>query len=238
MQPLDDWRGRTDARGLRAARDLARRRRRRRRRRRPGAREGLARAGRDRRGLERFVTDEDGPGAARAAAPARGGPVPLARRAGPLRGHAAPSCSRRNGTTARCDAARGRPGRASGRSRAGSRRPARRRTRAGARRTRRRGTGRLAPQTTSAGLCSAAIAGAQLAPPSRPGRASRGRASAPSGACRGRSRRTSCRRTRAGSPLRVGRLHRAPPGRSAGSRPATARRARACASVWPASASV
>ena len=47
-----------------AAGDLAGRRRRRRRDRRPGSREGLARAGRLIDGLERFVTAQDGPGAA------------------------------------------------------------------------------------------------------------------------------------------------------------------------------
>ena len=65
LAPLDDWRGRRDARRPRAARDLDRGRRRGRGRRRPRARQGLARAGGVVRGLgpPRHRTD-DGPGAA------------------------------------------------------------------------------------------------------------------------------------------------------------------------------
>ena len=78
MQPLDDWRGRTDATRPRAAgppgwpsptpppraADLARAK---------DSREPVVIV----EGLERFVTAEDGPGRGGAPAAARGGPVPL-----------------------------------------------------------------------------------------------------------------------------------------------------------------
>ena len=64
MQPLDDWRGRRDSRGLQlratwlAVADAAAARGRAR------ARQGLGRADRDRRRPQRYFTDDDGPGAA------------------------------------------------------------------------------------------------------------------------------------------------------------------------------
>ena len=79
MQPLDDWRGRTDASGLQlratwlAVADAA------------AATVDLARAKDSREpvvivdGLQRFVTDEDGPGAAALHAAAGGGSVSLTR---------------------------------------------------------------------------------------------------------------------------------------------------------------
>ncbi len=77
VQPLEDWRGRSDARGMElratwlAVADAA------------AALGELVRAKDSREpvvlidGLERFLSDEDGPGAARAAAPAARGHVPL-----------------------------------------------------------------------------------------------------------------------------------------------------------------
>ena len=154
MQPLDDWRGRTDAAGMQlratwlAVADAA------------AAVAELARAKDSREpvvlvdGLQRYFSDEDGPGAARAAAPAGRGPVPLRfppgcgregaqRHAIDADGRDSADCGPRELALQErdqqlLDALRDRPGRPSGRCRAGSRRPRRRRTRAGARRTRRR----------------------------------------------------------------------------------------------------
>ncbi len=77
LQPLDDWRGRTDSAGLElratwlavadaiaATADLARAK---------DSREPVVILG----GLERFVTEEDGPGAVALLRPLDGGPVPL-----------------------------------------------------------------------------------------------------------------------------------------------------------------
>ena len=77
LAPLEDWRGRRDARGPRAARDLDRRRRRGRRAPPTSYGQGLARAG---RGRARPGAPRDGGRRARragAVAQPRGGPLPL-----------------------------------------------------------------------------------------------------------------------------------------------------------------
>ena len=145
MPPLEDWRGRTDARRPGAARHLAGRRRRRRRHRRPGPRQGLARAGRaDRRPAALRL--RRGRSRRRRAAAARGGgsvsliadrPALLAT-AGRGSGRGQLSCSARNGrATARPPRGSSWKGQwpLSGRI---DHVVARRRTRAGARRTGRR----------------------------------------------------------------------------------------------------
>ena len=220
MQPLDDWRGRSDCRGAASCGDVAGRRRRRRRRRRPRAR-ARTRASRSWSSRASSASSPPRTAPARPRCCARSRRTCSARRArcrtpGELRdrlralGPPGAELLRRNGRTAAATA--------SGSSWKGqwplSREHrdlrARRRTRAGARRSRPRGTGPSPPHTTSAGLRQRGDRRAELGRDlARVGRRAVELQDRPPRRA-GRSRRTSCRRTRAAAPSGCP-PHRPPP---------------------------